>query len=143
MERLTLITIYKMESSKKMINEHMSNERTFLSWIRTGIGIMVFGFVIVKFSLFVNQLPASFFQDSTIPKNGFTIFLGIGLVLTGALTILLSYFKYKQTHKLLQKGEYLYSTLLLTILTVVIFLMSIIIIAYLIMAAYPFNFQII
>jgi len=132
-----------MESSKKMINEHMSNERTFLSWIRTGIGIMVFGFVIVKFSLFVNQLPASFFQDSTIPKNGFTIFLGIGLVLTGALTILLSYFKYKQTHKLLQKGEYLYSTLLLTILTVAIFLMSIIIIAYLIMAAYPFNFQII
>ena len=132
-----------MESSNKMINEHMSNERTFLSWIRTGIGIMVFGFVIVKFSLFVNQLPASFFQDSTIPKNGFTIFLGIGLVLTGALTILLSYFKYKQTHKLLQKGEYLYSTLLLTILTVAIFLMSIIIIAYLIMAAYPFNFQII
>jgi len=132
-----------MESSKKMINEHMSNERTFLSWIRTGIGIMVFGFVIVKFSLFVNQLPANFFQDSTIPKNGFTIFLGIGLVLTGALTILLSYFKYKQTHKLIQKGEYLYSTLLLTILTVAIFLMSIIIIAYLIMAAYPFNFQII
>lgn len=124
-----------------MINEQMANERTFLSWIRTGIGIMVFGFVIVKFSSFVNQLPSSFFRDSTIPKNSFTLFIGIGLVLTGAFTILLSYFKYKQTHKLLQKGEYLYSTLLLTVLTVVIFLMSIIIIAYLIMASYPFAFQ--
>ena len=130
-----------MDNNSKMINEHMSNERTFLSWIRTGIGIMVFGFVIVKFSLFVNQLPATFFKDSTIPKNGFTIFIGIALVLTGAITILLSYWKYKQTHKLLQKGEYLYSTMLLTILTVVIFLMSIIIIAYLIMAAYPFTFH--
>lgn len=127
--------------NKKRINEHMSNERTFLSWVRTGIGIMVFGFVIVKFSLFVNQLPASSFQDSNIPKNGFTIFIGISLVFTGALTIFLSYYKYKQTHKLLQKGEYLYSTLLLTILTVVIFVMSIIIIAYLIAAAYPFTFQ--
>jgi putative membrane protein len=135
------IMIDKMDKNKNMINEHMANERTFLSWIRTGIGIMVFGFVIVKFSSFVNQLPASFFQDSTIPKNGFTIFIGIALVFTGALTILLSYFKYKQTHKLLQKGEYLYSTLLLTILTVVIFLMSIIIIAYLIIAAYPLTFQ--
>jgi len=125
------------KQNKKMINEHMSNERTFLSWIRTGIGIMVFGFVIVKFSLFVNQLPATFFKDSTIPKNGFTILIGIALVLTGALTILLSYWKYKQTHKLLQKGEYLYSTMLLTALTVIIFVMSIIIIAYLIMAAYP------
>jgi len=130
-----------VDNKNKMINEHMSNERTFLSWIRTGIGIMVFGFVIVKFSLFVNQLPATFFKDSTIPKNGFTIFIGIALVLTGAITILLSYWKYKQTHELLQKGEYLYSTMLLTILTVVIFLMSIIIIAYLIMAAYPFTFH--
>jgi putative membrane protein len=123
--------------NNKMINEQLSNERTFLSWVRTGIGIMVFGFVIVKFSLFVNQLPASFFHEADIPKNGFTIIIGIALVFTGALTILLAYWKYKQTYKLLQKGEYLYSTLLLTVLTVVIFLMSVIIIAYLIMAAYP------
>lgn len=122
-----------------MINEQMSNERTFLSWVRTGIGIMVFGFVIVKFSLFVNQLPASFFQEANIPKNGLTIIIGIALVFTGAITIFLSYWKYRQTHKLLQKGEYLYSTLLITVLTVVIFLMSIIIITYLIMAAYPFS----
>ena len=125
--------------NNKMINEQLSNERTFLSWVRTGIGIMVFGFVIVKFSLFVNQLPASFFHEADIPKNGFTIIIGIALVFTGALTILLSYWKYRQTHKLLQKGEYLYSTLLLTVLTVAIFLMSIIIIAHLIMAAYPFS----
>jgi len=123
-----------MDNNKKMISENMANEKTFLSWVRSRIGIMVFGFVIVKFSLFVNQLPASFFHQTTIPKNGFTIILGIVLVFTGAFTILLSYWKYKQTHKLLQKGEYLYSTLLLTVLTVVIFVMSIIIIAYLIMA---------
>ena len=126
-----------MKSDKPMINEHMSNERTFLSCIRTGIGIMVFGFVIVKFSLFINQLPASLFKDSNISKNGFTIFIGIALVFTGAVMILLSYLKYKQTYKLLQQGQYLYSTLLLTILMVVIFVMSIIIISYLIMAAYP------
>ena len=127
-------------NNKPMINEHLSNERTFLSWVRTGIGIMVFGFVLVKFSLVVNQLPASFFQDSDIPKNGFTIFIGIALVITGAIMILLSYWKYRQTHRELKQGKYLYSSLLLTVLTVVIFIMSIIIIAYLIMAAYPFTF---
>lgn len=125
-----------------MINEHMSNERTFLSWIRTGIGIMVFGFVIVKFSLFVNQLPASLFHDSNIPKNGFTIIIGIALVLTGALTIVLSYWKYRQTYKMLREGKYFYSTLLLTGITIIIFFMSIVIISYLIIAAYPFNFLI-
>lgn len=132
-----------MESNnKKMINEQMANERTLLSWIRTGIGIMVFGFVIVKFSLFVNQLPSSLFKDSHIPKNGFTIIIGIALVLTGALTIVLSYWKYRRTYKLLEQGKFLYSTFLLTTLTVIIFVMSIVIIAYLVIAAYPFNFSI-
>jgi putative membrane protein len=100
----------------------MSTCQTNEHFCRTGIGIMVFGFVIVKFSLFVNQLPSTFFKDSTIPKNGLTIFIGISLVLTGAITILLSYWKYRQVHKLLQRGEYLYSTMLLTILTVVFFI---------------------
>jgi putative membrane protein len=34
---------------------HMANERTFLAWIRTSIGIMVFGFVVEKFALFVRE----------------------------------------------------------------------------------------
>jgi putative membrane protein len=123
--------------NKNLANDQMANERTFLSWIRTGIGIMVFGFVIVKFSLFVNQIPSQFFQEPDLPKNGSTIFIGIALVFTGAIMILLSYFRYKQTYKLLEEGKYLYSTMMLTAITVVIFVMSMIIIAYLIMAAYP------
>jgi putative membrane protein len=35
---------------------HFANERTFLSWIRTAIGIMAFGFVVEKFSLFLKYL---------------------------------------------------------------------------------------
>jgi len=36
--------------------EHLANERTFLAWIRTSIALMGFGFVIVKFTLFLKQL---------------------------------------------------------------------------------------
>jgi inner membrane protein YidH len=32
---------------------HAANERTFLAWVRTGIAIIVFGFVIEKFNLFI------------------------------------------------------------------------------------------
>ena len=31
---------------------HMANERTFLAWIRTSIGLIAFGFVVEKFCLF-------------------------------------------------------------------------------------------
>ena len=33
--------------------DHAANERTFLAWVRTGIAIVVFGFVIEKFNLFL------------------------------------------------------------------------------------------
>ena len=41
------------KESAKVSNRrvHMANERTFLAWIRTSIGIMAFGFVVEKFAL--------------------------------------------------------------------------------------------
>ncbi|MGA7328640.1 MAG: DUF202 domain-containing protein [Rhodomicrobium sp.] len=39
--------------------EHAANERTFLAWVRTGIAIIAFGFVIEKFNLFIMALAAS------------------------------------------------------------------------------------
>ena len=38
------------------VKDHMANERTFLAWIRTSIGIMAFGFVVEKFALFIDKL---------------------------------------------------------------------------------------
>jgi putative membrane protein len=34
-------------------SDHAANERTFLAWVRTGIAITAFGFVIEKFNLFM------------------------------------------------------------------------------------------
>jgi putative membrane protein len=33
--------------------DHAANERTFLAWVRTGIAVVAFGFVVEKFNLFV------------------------------------------------------------------------------------------
>ena len=33
-------------------SDHAANERTFLAWLRTGIAVIAFGFVIEKFNLF-------------------------------------------------------------------------------------------
>jgi putative membrane protein len=33
--------------------DHAANERTFLAWVRTGIAVIAFGFLIEKFNLFM------------------------------------------------------------------------------------------
>ena len=39
--------------------DHAANERTFLAWLRTGIAVVAFGFVIEKFNLFVLTLAGA------------------------------------------------------------------------------------
>ena len=36
--------------------DHAANERTFLAWVRTGVAIIAFGFVIERFNLFLLSL---------------------------------------------------------------------------------------
>ena len=36
--------------------DHAANERTFLAWVRTGVAVIAFGFVIEKFNLFLLSL---------------------------------------------------------------------------------------
>lgn len=39
-------------------SDHAANERTFLAWVRTGIAMIAFGFVIEKFNLFLLTLAS-------------------------------------------------------------------------------------
>ena len=112
-------------------NDFLANERTFLAWIRTSIGIMAFGFVVEKFSLFVKQITMLVGDKTIVQPNGNSALIGILLVAAGAITLILSYIRYRLTEKRLREGIYKHSSLLLTIITAAIFLVSILLIAYL------------
>lgn len=124
-----------MEQSKdrELVREHLANERTYLAWTRTGIGIMAFGFVVVKFSLFVKQIALSLGTD-TIPQKGYSAMIGIFLVVAGALTSLLSFIRYRRNMKLIREQQFQYSPFLVSVLTVVIVTFSIALVAYLVQA---------
>jgi putative membrane protein len=123
-----------MQQEKKQgsATDHLANERTFLAWIRTSIGIMAFGFVVVKFSLFVKQISLLLNKQMLLPPKGYSAMLGIFLVLVGTITAVLAYIRYKKVERQLEEGDYQHSSLLLTIITSLIFLVSACLITYLI-----------
>ena len=116
--------------------DHLANERTFLAWMRTSIGIMAFGFVVVKFSLFVKQISLILGKADIIHSKGYSGILGIVLVAVGTVTSVLSYIQYKHSEKQIDSGDYKHSSILITILTAFIFLVSIFLIVYLIKSIY-------
>ena len=123
-----------MQQEKKhgAVNDHLANERTYLAWVRTCIGIMAFGFVVVKFSIFVKQISLILGKETIIHPGGYSAVMGIVLVLVGTITAILSYIRYKHTEKQLNGGQYEHSSVLITLLTGFIFLVSLFLIVYLI-----------
>ena len=123
-----------MKEIKKVASasDHLANERTYLAWIRTSIGIMVFGFVVVKFSIFVRQVSLLLGEDHPIQPNKHSGLLGLSFVILGAIVTIFSYVRYQHSKKQLDLGIYQQSSLLIKLITLFIFLVSLFLIFYLI-----------
>jgi putative membrane protein len=67
-------------------------ERTLLAWIRTGLTIMGFGFVVARFGLFLSLLATQHMPSTTPPASPSLLSsdIGIALVLLGAVSMIFS-----------------------------------------------------
>lgn len=120
------------EKRKPNANDLLANERTFLAWVRTSVGIMTLGFVVVKFSLFVKQLSVVVGKEYEQHPHNYSSAMGIFLVAAGGITSMLAYIGYRRTERQLKEGKYEHSSILINLLTGFIFLMSLLVIVYLI-----------
>ncbi|EGW37671.1 DUF202 domain-containing protein [Desulfosporosinus sp. OT] len=115
---------------------HMANERTFLAWIRTSIGIMAFGFVVERFALFIKQMSYVLKQpniESVLPpSHGYSAIAGIFLVGLGALMSVLAYIRYKKVERQINEDTYHTSSILSILLTISVLAVGIFLVLYLI-----------
>ena len=81
-----------------------AGERTLLAWVRTGLALMGFGFVVARFGIFLHEIAA---VGHAPPRHSTGVSLGIGtaLVLIGVLVLLLAVFQHLQFLRRLDRGE--------------------------------------
>ncbi len=111
---------------------HMANERTFLAWIRTSIGIMAFGFVVEKFGLFLRQMAYFLGKEAPVPSKGYSSIFGIFLVGFGALIGVLAFIRYKKIERQINENTYKPSLILDILLTLTVLVIGIFLIIYLV-----------
>lgn len=88
-------------------NDHLANDRTFLAWIRTSLGIMGLGFIVVKFSMFLKQVSMMMGMSNTVPaQDRYSNMIGIFLVGFGALITLVSYLDYRRIRRQIDHNEF-------------------------------------
>jgi putative membrane protein len=71
------------------VSDYLAAERTFLAWIRTGLALMGFGFVVARFGLFLEQLQV---VRQAMPglelghgRYGLSLWFGTALIVVGVV----------------------------------------------------------
>jgi putative membrane protein len=81
----------------------LAAERTLLAWIRTGVALMGFGFVVARFGLFLRELAAANGYTVTARINASTI--GVAIVAAGLFVNLWASIRYRRMVGGLMRGE--------------------------------------
>jgi putative membrane protein len=84
---------------------YFAAERTFLAWIRTGLGLMGIGFAVSRFGLFLRQLALVEVNRAT-RNTGLSLWSGVALVALGVIVTLTSVFRHVQLIHQLSSGTW-------------------------------------
>ncbi len=88
---------------------HLANERTFLSWSRTSISLLAFGFVIERFELFIRQwFKIQGLEDRLVAHHSITYVALFCFILAG-ISIILSGLRFMQVRAHINRGEAIFA----------------------------------
>jgi putative membrane protein len=75
----------------KNLSDHSANERTFLAWVRTSIGVIAFGFLVERFDLFLAfAAPEALKNKMSVSRGEFGHYAGLVLIILGMAMIVIS-----------------------------------------------------
>jgi uncharacterized protein (DUF302 family)/uncharacterized membrane protein YidH (DUF202 family) len=90
-------------AEKLDLRDSLAAERTFLAWIRTGLALMGFGFVVARFGLFLRQFEVVQRLAAT-PSYGLSLWFGTALIFVGVLVNLGSAWSHVRLLRQLEQG---------------------------------------
>ena len=95
----------------KSYTDHAANERTFLAWMRTGVAIIAFGFLIDRFDLFVLTMADAvsvrpeYHAQLERMSQGFGLSTGVWFILVGVAFIVAATIRFVRTRSLLRDEQ--------------------------------------
>ena len=92
-------------------SDHAASERTFLAWVRTGIAVVAFGFVVEKFNLFLATVASSAVGEEARGlrlerlSGPFGHYEGLALIFGGVAIVVLATVRFVRTARRLDDPE--------------------------------------
>ena len=81
------------QGTSTAVREHLANERTLLAWVRTGVSLISFGFVIERLGT----------EVSTSAASGL---FGVALAILGIVALIMGTAHYLRSRRGIENGEF-------------------------------------
>jgi putative membrane protein len=86
------------------LSDYLAAERTLLAWVRTGLALMGFGFVVARFGLFLQQLQIVQ-HGPAVQAYGKSLWFGTTLIVAGIVVNLVSGWHHARLVRRLNRGQ--------------------------------------
>jgi putative membrane protein len=119
-----------MPDKPDLARNHLANERTFLAWVRTGIGVVVFGFAIGRFGIALHEFFK--FEGHETKSTGLSVWFGMASIALGVLLIVAGLLRYRETRRHIEEDRFKPAGLLIDLVGVVTALVGVGLAVYLV-----------
>jgi putative membrane protein len=85
------------------LGDYLAAERTLLAWIRTGLALMGFGFVVARFGIFLQEFQA--LQHTAAQTSGPSLWFGTALIAVGVIVNIYAGWHHVRLVRQLDRGE--------------------------------------
>lgn len=89
----------------KRYSDHSANERTYLAWIRTSIGMIAFGLLVEKVDLFFSYMGEHISDAPHLQPSLYAQLSGLGLFLVGIIAIVIATIRFFIHEKAIEADE--------------------------------------
>lgn len=104
--------------------EYLANERTFLAWIRTSIAVISLGFVVARFSLWLQQMTQV--SHAPVPRlRGVSLPMGEILMIFGGSLSVLAAWRYHVVNRQIEEDRVSADRGLILLVTVVVAILAV------------------
>ena len=90
------------------LSDYLAAERTLLAWIRTGLALMGFGFVVARFGLFLQQVQVMRHAPTAL-SYGISLWFGTALIAVGIIVNVFAGWHHVRLVRELDRGETAFS----------------------------------